>query len=73
MSQDNKAKIVYLNEKGYGFIRSDQFAKNVFFHASACREFHFSDLKVGDSVILGNVTEGERGLLVEDVMPANRI
>lgn len=69
MSQDNKAKIVYLNEKGYGFLKAEGYQQNIFFHASSCREFHFSDLKVGELVAFNGVSETAKGLTVEDVMP----
>lgn len=45
-----KGKIARLMDKGYGFIKSEGEAKDLFFHSSELQNASFDDLKEGDQV-----------------------
>ncbi len=71
-----KGTIVRKRDEGYGFIKPEEGAKDVFFHASAVSEsIHFDDLKEG-SVVTFEMEEGPKGpaaanvQLVSDAAPA---
>lgn len=44
-------RIIHIvRDKGFGFIQSDEYPDNVFFHARGVKGLPFLDLRVGDAV-----------------------
>lgn len=65
-----KGRIVKLfKDKGYGFIRSDDSAKDLFFHRSAIKEKSFDLLEINDQVDF-DFGESAKGPRAENVVPA---
>ena len=63
--------VTNVTEKGFGFIRSDELSKDVFFHHSACME----GLDFDTQVVVGmrvqfDVRETEKGLVAQGVVKA---
>jgi len=56
----NKGTIVRIMDKGYGFIKTDDSDKDLFFHSNEVQNTDFNSLKEGDSVEF-EITEGEKG------------
>jgi cold shock CspA family protein len=56
----NKGTIAYLG-KGFGFLKIEGRAKDLFFHASGLGEVNFSDLKINDLVVFDEIDETEKG------------
>ncbi len=54
-------KIAHLSDKGFGFIQSDGFDKNIFFHAKDLSNTNFEDLKKGDDVEFADTCVSEKG------------
>jgi len=67
MEEGHKGKIVNLNEKGYGFIKIDEFDKNVFFHAKDLRHIKFEQIRKGDLVSVSSVNQTDMGYNAKDV------
>ncbi|MFN7975107.1 MAG: cold shock domain-containing protein [Acidobacteriota bacterium] len=64
-----KGKIVKLfKDKGYGFIRSEEAAKDLFFHRSAIKEKSFDMLEINDHVEF-EFGESAKGPRAENVIP----
>jgi cold shock CspA family protein len=60
--------IEYMNdEKGFGFIKVENYPKNVFFHASDCRIVPFVKLRKGDTVKMSSISQNEKGFMAKDV------
>jgi len=60
--------IFYLvKEKGYGFIQSDDYDKNIFFHASSLRGLLFDDLRVGLKINFAEPIRGDKGLTTHEI------
>lgn len=49
-----------IDERGYGFIKTEEFGADVFFHAKDVRRVKFETLRVGDKVSIGSITEKNR-------------
>ena len=47
-------------DKGYGFIKTDELEKDLFFHSKEVTSPSFDDLKEGDNVEF-EITEGLKG------------
>ena len=63
-------KIVKLfKDKGYGFIRSDEVAKDLFFHRSSIQEKSFELLEINDGVDF-ELGESAKGPRAENVVPS---
>lgn len=61
-----KGKIIrILADKSFGFIRGEDRVE-YFFHASALKNFMFSQAQIGDPVTFEN-TEGQKGPRAEDI------
>ncbi len=58
---ENKGVIAGLNEKGFGFIKMEGRAKDVFFHAQAVSGCDFKDLKKGDNVTFEGIESTPKG------------
>jgi cold shock protein len=56
----NKGTIVRIMDKGFGFIKTDDSDKDLFFHSNEVQDTDFNSLKEGDSVEF-EITEGEKG------------
>ena len=56
----NKGTIVRIMDKGYGFIKTDDSDKDLFFHSNEVQNTDFNSLKEGDSVEF-EITEGQKG------------
>ena len=56
-------------DKGYGFIKSDEMEKDVFFHAKELVGVMFDELNEGDAVTF-EVAEGPKGLNAVNVQRA---
>jgi cold shock protein len=54
-------KIAHLSDKGFGFIQSEGFEKNLFFHAKDLQNISFEDLKKGDEVEFEETETTEKG------------
>ena len=60
--ETTKSVISYLNEKGFGFIKSPVAGqKDIFFHASSLKTDLFEDLKKGDKVEYSDLIVDEKG------------
>lgn len=55
-----KGTIARLMDKGYGFIKTEDSDKDLFFHTNELQDVTFEDLKEGDEVQF-EVTEGHKG------------
>ncbi|MCK4386631.1 MAG: cold shock domain-containing protein [Candidatus Pacebacteria bacterium] len=55
-----KGTIVRLKEQGYGFIKTEDSEKDLFFHSNELQNADFNSLKEGDAVEF-EVTEGQKG------------
>lgn len=63
----NKGIIKNLNDKGFGFIKVEGLAKDVFFHASGLVGARFNDLKVGDVVFFEEIEQTQRGQVAQGI------
>ncbi len=52
--------IVGLTDKGFGFIRIEGVAKDLFFHSNELVNVHFDDLRQGDKLEF-EIAEGPKG------------
>lgn len=66
MSDYKTGSIVYLSEKGFGFITSEQLESNSYFHANKVKGIPFINLKIGDNVQFKD-TKNARGIELVDV------
>jgi len=58
----NQGTIARLTDRGFGFIKSDAFDKDVFMHAKNLSEgLAYEDLREGDAVTF-DIEETDRGL-----------
>lgn len=55
-----KGTIARIMDKGYGFIKTDDSDKDLFFHSNEVQNTDFNSLKEGDEVEF-EVTEGQKG------------
>lgn len=55
-----KGIIARIMDKGYGFIKTDDSDKDLFFHSNEVQNTDFNSLKEGDEVEF-EVTEGQKG------------
>ncbi|MCH7529914.1 cold shock domain-containing protein [Patescibacteria group bacterium] len=55
-----KGTIARLMDKGYGFIKTEDSDKDLFFHSNEVQGTDFNSLKEGDEVEF-EVTEGQKG------------
>ncbi len=55
-----KGTIARLMDKGYGFIKTEDSDKDLFFHANELQGADFNSIKEGDEVEF-EVTEGQKG------------
>lgn len=56
-------KIAHLvPDKGFGFIKCDEYESNLFFHVKDLKNASFDDLKKGDDVSFAEIKEGDKGL-----------
>ncbi len=62
----SQGKIVRKNEKGFGFIKSDDLEKDLFFHANDVKGVSFDDLQEGEEVSF-NIAESDKGPKAENV------
>jgi len=56
-------------DKGFGFIKTEEHEKGVFFHATSLEGVEFDDLQEGDKVEF-ELTETPRGLNASNVTKA---
>jgi CspA family cold shock protein len=59
-------EITKLTDRGFGFIKSDQTSKEIFFHVSALQGVSFDDLYEGQRVSFSE-GQGDKGPRAEDV------
>lgn len=59
--------IVNVNEKGFGFIKMEEYDQNVFFHAKDVRHIEFEKLRKGDTVSVDTVEKSEKGYVAKHV------
>jgi CspA family cold shock protein len=59
-------EITKLTDRGFGFIKSDQASKEIFFHVSALQGVSFDDLYEGQRVSFSE-GQGDKGPRAEDV------
>lgn len=52
--------IVGITDKGFGFIRIEGAAKDLFFHSNELVNVHFDDLRQGDTLEF-EIAEGPKG------------
>lgn len=57
----NQGTIQRLTDRGFGFIKSDAFDKDIFFHAKNLDGVAYEELREGDAVTF-EVEETDRGL-----------
>ena len=57
----NQGTIQRLTDRGFGFIKSDAFDKDIFFHAKNLDGVAYEELRAGDAVTF-EVEETDRGL-----------
>lgn len=55
-----KGTIARIMDKGYGFVKSPESEKDLFFHSSELQGVDFDSLKEGDEVMF-EVSEGQKG------------
>ena len=55
-----KGVIVRVMDKGYGFIKTEGQAKDLFFHSNELQNVKFDDLREGDAVEF-EIAQGEKG------------
>lgn len=55
-----KGTIARLMDKGYGFIKTEDSEKDLFFHSNEVQNAEFNSLNEGDTVEF-EVTEGQKG------------
>ncbi len=56
------------NEKGFGFLTVEGYAKDVFFHASKCKGT-FDSMQKGDTVEISAIDETEKGFVASGIKP----
>ncbi len=61
--------IAVLKDKGFGFIKTEDSDKDIFFHANELQDIQFNDLQEGDKVEF-EVTEGDKGPQATNVSKA---
>jgi cold shock CspA family protein len=57
--------------KGYGFIKCEDYEKNLFFHAKDLVQISFNELRKGDAVAIGEVEETPKGYAAKRVQIIN--
>lgn len=62
-----QGKIVFLNDKGYGFIEVSGYDKSVFFHAKDLRHVTFDQIRKDDQVSLDEIIKTEKGYNAKNV------
>ncbi len=67
--QENLTGVIVslVEDKGYGFIEVEGYEKHIFFHAKDCQGVRFEQLRKGDKVSIGQVTEKDRGKQARNV------
>lgn len=58
-------------DKGYGFIKVEEYEKNLFFHAKDLVKVSFDDLVKGDKVFIEEVIEGPKGFSARGISIKN--
>jgi cold shock CspA family protein len=58
--EENKGTIAYLGN-GFGFIKIEGRAKDLFFHAQELENVGFEELQVNDSVVFDSIASGFKG------------
>lgn len=59
--------IVNVNDKGFGFIKMEEYENNIFFHAKDVRHIEFEKLRKGDTVSVDTVEKSEKGYVAKRV------
>lgn len=59
--------IVNVNDKGFGFIKLEEYENNIFFHAKDVRHIEFEKLRKGDTVSVDTVEKSEKGYVAKRV------
>jgi len=74
MQEENKdgvqeGTIAGLTDKGFGFIKAEGMAKDLFFHSNELVNVHFDDLRVGDKVTfeVGESPKGPNAIQVSKI------
>jgi cold shock CspA family protein len=57
----NTGVIKALNQKGFGFIKVEGLAKDIFFHASELRGVKFDELQVDQTVYFEEIEQSAKG------------
>ena len=60
-------KIIHLTEKGFGFIQSDEYPENLFFHARELKNGRIEELQNGDAVEFEEAIQGEKGMAARKI------
>lgn len=55
------------DEKGFGFIKCDEYEKNLFFHVKDLIGISFEDLQKGDKVSVSSVEESSKGFSAKGI------
>lgn len=63
-----QGQVAFLSdEKGFGFLKVDGYAKDVFFHAKHIRHTTFERIRKGDIVSIGSIKKSDKGFNAEDI------
>lgn len=60
-----------VSDKGFGFIKTDEYQKDIFFHSKSCLNIRFEQLRKGDKVIIGKIVAEEKGNSARNVSLAD--
>ncbi len=66
MGDYQQGSIVFLSNKGYGFITSTSLAENSFFHAKELKGLPFAELHIGQNVKF-KISKNDLGVELVDV------
>lgn len=66
-NESKTGEVIHVNDKGYGFIKVEGYETNVFFHASGVKHIRFEQLRRGDKVSIGSITQNDQGFTAKDI------
>ncbi len=59
--------VEHLTEKGYGFIKCEEYDKNIFFHAKDLVKVSYETLRKGDVVLIDEVEATPKGYAAKGI------
>lgn len=55
-------KIIHVTDRGFGFIQSEEYPENLFFHARELKNCRIEELNSGDEIEFEEAVKSEKGM-----------